>query len=131
MHGININDCTAIQKAKLLDKIKDLHSRCHLFHQSDLPFLIAQNDAETHKIEEFVDKNNVSTLRTWLRMWKPNFAKGAKLASEQAVVGNGWIYNHFPVLNRAVRKSDPVQRGRQQSRIKQSRKKRTDLLQFH
>jgi hypothetical protein len=95
VHGVNINDCTAIQKATLLDEIKDLHSRRASFHRSDLPFLIAQNEDESHKLEEFVDKNYVSTIRTWLRRWKPTFADGAKLASEQAVLGTGRIYNHF------------------------------------
>jgi hypothetical protein len=89
VHGINIHDYTLVQKATLLDELKDLHSRRALFHRSDLPFLIAQNDDESHKIEEFVDKNYVSTIRTWLRMWKPTFDDGAKLAADQAVLGTG------------------------------------------
>jgi hypothetical protein len=62
VHGVNILDYTIIQKSKLLDEIKELHSRCDSFHRSDLPFLIAQNDAEIHKIDEFVEQNYVSTL---------------------------------------------------------------------
>jgi hypothetical protein len=41
VHGVNINDFTTIQKSKLLDEIKELHSRRASFHWSDLPFLIA------------------------------------------------------------------------------------------
>jgi hypothetical protein len=131
VHGVNINDYTTIQKAKLLDEIKDLHSRRDSFHRSDLPFLIAQNESETHKIEEFVDKNYVSTIRTWIRMWQPTFADGAKLAAEQAVVGTSRIYNHFPVLRRVVHNSDPTQRGRNRNRPHHPRKQRVDLSRFH
>jgi hypothetical protein len=38
VHGVNINDYTTIQKAKLLDELKDLHSRRDSFHRSDFPF---------------------------------------------------------------------------------------------
>jgi hypothetical protein len=44
-------------------------------------------------------------------MWKPTFADGANLASAQAVSGTGMIYDHFPVVNRVIRNSDPIQRG--------------------
>jgi hypothetical protein len=131
VHGVNINDFTAIQKSKLLDEIKELHSRRDSFHRSDLPFLLAQNDDETHKIEEFVDQNYVSTLRTWLRMWKPTFADGAKLASAQAVLGTGRIFDHFPVLHRVTRTIDPHQRSRQRSRTPTIRPQRVDLSRFH
>jgi hypothetical protein len=80
VHGVNIRDYTAAKKATLLDELKYLNSRRVSFHRSDLPFLIAQNDDESHEIEEFVDKKHVSTIRSWLRMWKPTFADGAKLA---------------------------------------------------
>jgi hypothetical protein len=131
VHGVNINDFTAIQKSKLLDEIKELHSRRASFHRSDLPFLLAQTDEETHKIEEFVDQNYVSTLRTWLRMWKPTFTEGAKLASAQAVLGTGRIFDHFPVLHRVTRTIDPRQRGRQRLRTPSRRHKRADLSRFH
>jgi hypothetical protein len=131
VHRVNINDYTAIQKATLLDEIKDLHSRPDLFHRSNLPFLIAQNDDQTHKLEEFVETNYVSTIRTWLRMWTPTFADGAKLASEQAVSGMSRIYDHFPVLHQVVRNRDPIHHGRQRSRTKLTRKKRVDLSGFH
>jgi hypothetical protein len=131
VHGVNINDYTAIQKATLLDEIKDLHSRRDSFHRSDLPFLIAQNDDETHKLEAFVETNYVSTIRTWLRMWTPTFADGAKLASEQAVSGMSRMYDHFPVVHRVVSNRDPIQRGRRRSRTKPTRKKRVDLSRFH
>jgi hypothetical protein len=119
VHGVNIHDYTAIQKATLLDEIKDLHSRRDSFHRSDLPFLIAQNDDETH------------TIRTWLRMWTPTFADGAKLASEQAVSGMSRIYDHFPVLHRVVRNRDPIHRGRHRSRTRPTRKQRVNLSRFH
>ncbi len=131
VHGVNINDYTAIQKATLLDEIKDLHSRRDSFHRSDLPFLIAQNDDETHKLEEFVDTNYVSTIRTWLRMWTPTFADGAKLASTQAVLGTSRIYDHFPVAHRVIRNGDPIQRGRHRSRPGTRLKPRVDLSRFH
>jgi hypothetical protein len=128
VHGVNIHDYTVIQKSQLLDEIKELHSRRASFHRSDLPFLIAQTDAEAHKIDDFVDRNYVSTLRTWLRMWKPTFADGAKLAAEQAVSGTGRIYDHFPVVQRVIRNSDPIQRGQQRRRTP---KKHVDLSRFH
>jgi hypothetical protein len=131
VHGVNILDSTAIQKATLLDELKDLHSRRASFHRSDLPFLLAQNETETHKLEAFVDTNYVSTIRTWLRMWTPTFADGAKLASAQAVSGMSRMYDHFPVLHRVVRHRDPTQRGRQRSRLKPPPKPRVDLTRFH
>jgi hypothetical protein len=131
VHGVNINDYTTIQKSKLLDEIKELHSRRASFHRSDLPFLIAQHDDDSHKIDEFVDQNYVSTLRTWLRMWKPAFNDGAKLAAAQAVVGTGRIYDHFPVVHRVIRNSDPIQRGRHRSRSVTRLKPRVDLSRFH
>jgi hypothetical protein len=131
VHGVNINDYTAIQKATLLDKIKDLHSRRNSFHRSDLPFLIAQNDDDNHKLDEFVETNYVSTIRTWLRMWTPTFVDGAKLASAQAVSGMSRIYDHFPVLHRVVHNRDPIRRGRQRSRTRPTRQKRVDLSRFH
>jgi len=51
VHGVDINDHTAIQKSRLLEEIKDLHSRRESFHRSDLPFLIAQTDDETQKLK--------------------------------------------------------------------------------
>jgi hypothetical protein len=131
VHGVNINDYTSIQKAKLLDEIRELHSRRASFHRSDLPFLIAQHDDDAHKIDEFVEQNYVSTLRTWLRMWKPTFEDGAKLASAQAVLGTGRIYDHFPVVHRVIRNTDPAQRGRHRSRPGTRLKSRVDLSRFH
>jgi hypothetical protein len=128
VHGVNILDYTIIQKSKLLDELKELHSRRASFHRSDLPFLIAQNDAEIHKLDEFVEQNYVSTLRTWLRMWKPTFAAGAKLASAQAVQGTGRIFDHFPVLHRVIRNNDPIQRVRERRR---PHTPRVDLSCFH
>jgi hypothetical protein len=87
VHGVNTNNYTTIQKSKLVDEIKELHSRWSSFCRSDLPFLISQHDDDAHKIDEFVKQNYVLTLRTWLRMWKPTFDDGAKLASSQAVLG--------------------------------------------
>jgi hypothetical protein len=118
-----VSESTDSTKATLLDEIKDLHSRRKSFHRSDLPFLIAQNDDEPHKLDEFVETNYVSTIRTWLRMWTPTFADGAKLASEQAVSGMSRIYDHFPVLYRVVRNRDPIHRGRQRSRTRPTRQK--------
>jgi hypothetical protein len=131
VHGVNINDYTTIQKSKLLDEIKELHSRRSTFHRSDLPFLISQDDDDAHKIDEFVEQNYVSTLRTWLRMWKPTFNDGAKLASTQAVMGTGRIYDHFPVVHRVIRNSDPIQRGRHRSRPGTRLKPRVDLSRCH
>jgi hypothetical protein len=128
VHGVNINDYAAIQKAKLLDELKDLHSRRDSFHRSDLPFLIAQSAAEDKKLDEFVDQNYVSTLRTWLRMWKPTLEAGAKLASAQAVRGTSRIFDHFPVVHRVIRNTDPLQKGRQRRRITTPR---VDLSRFH
>jgi hypothetical protein len=76
---------------------------------------------------------HVSTICSWLRMWKPTFADGAKLASksEHAVLGTGRIYNHFPVLHQVVRTSDTTQRGRHRNRMQQIREHRVDLFRFH
>jgi hypothetical protein len=131
VHGVHLNDVTVIQKSKLLDELRELHSRRASFHRSDLPFLIAQHDDEAHKIDEFVAQNYVSTLRTWLRMWKPTFAAGAKLAAAQAVSGTGRIYDHFPVVHRVIRNRDPIQRGRNRSRPGTRQKSRVDLSRFH
>jgi hypothetical protein len=131
VHGVNINDYTTIQKSKLLDELKELHSRRSTFHHSDLPFLIAPHDEDAHKIDEFVDQNYVSTIRTWLRMWKPTFDDGAKLATTQAVLGTGRIYDHFPVVHRVIRHSDPLQRGRHRNRPGTRLKPRVDLSRFH
>jgi hypothetical protein len=55
----------------------------------------------------------------------------AKLAAEQAILGTGRIYNHFPVLHRVVRNSYPIQRSRHRNRMQQIRKHRVDLSRFH
>jgi hypothetical protein len=122
---------TIFQKSKLLDELKELYSRRKLFHQPDLPFLIAQDDDETHEIDEFVEQNYVSTLLTWLRMWKPTFAAGAKFASEQVVQGAGRIFDHFPVIHWVIRNNDPIQRVRDRCRTNQRGKPRGDLPRFH
>jgi hypothetical protein len=80
VHGVAINDVTAVQKSKLLAELQDLHSRRDSFHHSDLPYLIAPSDADSQKLVDFVDTNYVSTIRTWLRMWKPTLLEdGARL----------------------------------------------------
>ncbi len=121
VHGVDITDHTAIQKSKLLGELKDLHSRRDLFHRSDLTFLIATCVDETHKIEEFVENNYVSTIRTWLKMRKPTFEDGAKLAAAQAVAGTSRIFEHFSVVHRVIRNVHPHQRSRQRRSAGQPR----------
>jgi hypothetical protein len=110
-HGVNINGSTAIQKSKLLVELQDLHSRRDSFHHSGLPFLLAQSDAKIQKLKDFVDTNYVSTIRTWLRMWKPTFEDGTRRASVQAMHGTGRIFDPFPVVHQVLRNRDPIHRG--------------------
>lgn len=131
VHGVDVSDYTAIQKSKLLEELKELHSRRESFHHSDLPFLIAQTDEDTQKLDDYVSQNYVSTIRTWLRMWTPTFEDGAKIASTQATHGTRNITDHFPVLHRVLRNRDPNDRGRQRLRHSRPRRPIMDLSRFH